>query len=337
MIAARVTILDAAALGRRVASDNAVAQSQRARAIAIVKEAAAGNAGHVAADGGVSWPGLAACLGLPSSEPVTPLACRCPLCGAEAFELHADTILGGYWFSCRHCRRAGDLIELAAAFWQVSLPAAVHQLIMSMAWLPSTEPLEETIRGYVQRYPAYRRRQQDMWQQASHYLRHGGSVTAARLRQQLGLADDIDEDRWRAGPGHLLGALSCRLIEAAFQPHLLLEGSSAGLPANTSAQRVFPGRGWDEALVIPFGDLPLRPCAFLFVGRQGTGVNQVFRRLRMRWREPQPSEAEAGLVGLDLLDKEVSGFVLSLRSTIRSCCSACRFATIAPRSSRCPC
>jgi hypothetical protein len=74
------------------------------------------------------WPQTARLLGLERMDNALPSRGRCPLCQAGRFGVYEDTVQGGAWFSCPDCSRAGDLIELAAAVWGLSLSAALRKL-----------------------------------------------------------------------------------------------------------------------------------------------------------------------------------------------------------------
>jgi hypothetical protein len=73
------------------------------------------------------WPQTARLLGLERMDNALPSRGRCPLCQAGRFSVYEDIVQGGAWFSCPDCSRAGDLIELAAAVWDMSLSTALRK------------------------------------------------------------------------------------------------------------------------------------------------------------------------------------------------------------------
>src|SRR3954447_7107150 len=257
------------------------------------------------------WPQTAALLGLAPAHHALPARTSCPLCGQRRLHAYEDAPCGGAWFCCPDCGRCGDLIELAAAVWGMGLPAALAQLARLGAPLPAEALDPQRVADYVRDYPGYRRRLTALWEGARDWLPRAWSPALARLRLGLGLIDGLGPDRWRQGPGRLLGALPREEVEACFCP--LSTGQGGAHPQryrlNPSRGRVFRGPGWSDVLVIPYYDLPRRIAALTFIGRDGTAADRVFRPQRVLARSGSnqhqsqpPYQVEAGLAGLETLE-----------------------------------
>jgi len=221
-----------------------------------------------------------------------PLRTTCPLCGRHALDLFNDNISGGQWHHCAECRSAGDMIELASASWGCEPGTALARLSEAGVQLPPEcgDPAE--VSAYVDRYPAYRRRMADLWAAAKANLPQSRSSDVGKIRTRHNLKLDVSLQRWRAGPGHLVGSIGWRDVEVAFNP------SSATSSSGMSSYRVFKGKHWGEVLTVPFYDLPDRIRAFMFLGREGRPhLDQVFRRLTLG--QGRADWSEAGLAGIE--------------------------------------
>jgi hypothetical protein len=210
------------------------------------------------------------------------------------------------------------LIELAAAVWGMGLPAALTQLARRGAPLPAETLDPQRVADYVRDYPEYRQRLRALWQRARDWLPRAGAPWLNRLRACLHLVSDLSPERWRDGPGRLLGGLPREEVEACFCQ--LSTGQGGAAPAdryrlNPSRGRVFKGPGWGDVLAVPYQDLPGRLCAFEFIGRDGGPGDRVFRPHRVlarggsnqHARQP-PYRAEAGLAGLETVDDTLPCF-----------------------------
>jgi hypothetical protein len=236
------------------------------------------------------------------------------LCREGRLCIHEDTISGGAWHYCLGCKHYGDLIELAAAVWGVDVSSAV--IMLSKRGIPLLDKSsnaaigEHELENYIESHVQYRQRMHALWQRAKTYLHESQSATLSHLRQFFSLHSMLSLERWRNGPGRLFGALPCGEVELCFCPLATGTGGRRRVQdtyTNPSRARVFRGFGWDEVLVFPYYDLPERICGFLFVGRDGTHKDLVFRRSRLD-SSIVDHVREAGLSGLDCLDMARSRF-----------------------------
>ena len=175
-----------------------------------------------------------------------------------------DAVGGGGWFVCGDCNRYGDMIELAAATWELSIPAAVAKLQRGGLALPDDA---DSIGAYLRQHVQYRVRLTAMWDQAREQIA-APNRKGERLLSTLRLHCRAPQERWADGPGHLIGSLETDQVERAFAPGSMSHADGRNRKANPSANRTFRGKDWRDLLVLPFWDLPGRLCSVLAIGRE---------------------------------------------------------------------
>lgn len=263
----------------------------------------------------LSWPATSRLLGLMLDNEALPARLACPLCQGRRFTAYEDVISAGIWFHCPDCDRAGDLIELAAAVGQMTLPAAVAHLARLNALLPPAALAPERINDYVRDYPSYRQRLTQLWQQAQQDLRQARLSHIPQLCRRLGLSRLLEPHQLSDVVNSLVGALPHDAVEAAFCPCSTGQGGSHAerYRLNPSRGRVFRGPGWSHVLVFPYYALPGRLSAFQFIGRQGEPHDRIFRTERVLTRSGSnqhvakpPHRVEAGLAGLTTIDQAIA-------------------------------
>ncbi len=111
----------------------------------------------------VSWMWLLDVLEVSVPRPVLPALVRCPLCQHGQMTIMQDYLAGGQWFYCRNCGKSGDLIEIAAKAWGLSVTATIIKLTPRGFGLPTDS---DSIRGYLIGHLEYRKRLHRLWQQA---------------------------------------------------------------------------------------------------------------------------------------------------------------------------
>jgi hypothetical protein len=210
----------------------------------------------------VPWLRLADLLDLPVSSQLLPAVTRCPLCTRHRLTIWEDRVCKGQWFHCRDCQKSGDLIQLAAKTWDLSLAATIAKLARN-DFDVSTD--KELVRRYLHDLVERRRRGAVFWKEARHRPFHS-STTAGRLIQELRLSCDVSAERAESGPKRLIGLATVQEVEMLRAVHA---------KAEPSYRRVFQGQHWDDVLVVPFRDLPQRICGFLCVGRNGDLTKDV--------------------------------------------------------------
>lgn len=235
----------------------------------------------------VSWLRLLGQLEIAVPSPVLPaIFLRCPLCKQERLTIMEDHVGRGQWFACGSCGETGDMIELAAKAWGLSITGTIIKLTRRGFDLPIDDA---SIHGYLIGHVEYRKSLVRLWQQAQPYFdRH--NTLLRPLLYDLGLAYDIPPHRWERGPAMILGGLDTLTIEKTFHPYLL-NGTR-----QTSARRTFAGGNWRDVLVFPFYAAPQRIVAYGFIGRQGRMERDyVFRVANIFNSSGGTVQPEAGL------------------------------------------
>ncbi len=226
----------------------------------------------------LDWPLVAQVLNQQTREPALPTYTACPLCDSGAVAIYRDHLVGGAWYHCRTCNSSGDMIELAARIWDLSLEETIAKLAGHGCELPSDA---QSVARYIHDHVDYRKRLMQLWQASRSGLqRRAGDLM--HLEQRFNLRCDVSQDRWADGPGCLLGGIDAEKVERTFAPGVMKHADIKVQRSSPSEHAIFQGPKWREVLVLPFFDLPRRICSFLFAGRAGEyPADFVFRRANM--------------------------------------------------------
>jgi hypothetical protein len=262
----------------------------------------------------VPWPELAAVLDIPLSDSALPARADCPLCGGR-LHVYEDTTKGGAWHHCFDCGSRGDLIELAAACWDVTIEAAVERLYAEGMPLPEESLSEERVARYKKEHALRVREINSFWKASSEFLlKEGRAVCLNHLRTKFRLLNQVSDQRWRSGMGKVIGGVSRHAVESLYCPT-----SFDNYHKYRSEYSVFRGKNWGEVLVVPYHDLPERVSGFFFVGRGGNNADKVFRRTPLGQGGQAPSsQREFGLAGLTLAI-EAKGDVVAVEDPLLMC------------------
>ena len=233
------------------------------------------------------WTEVLNAIGVRVESPSLPCRVQCPKCEGARLTIFEDTISGGTWHYCFDCQQSGDIIELAAAVWEVPVSTAVRRLHNEGVPIPTERVDAATINKYVTSHPEYRARVNGMWHKAAEHLPRASSRTLRALKRKFRLDADIPLARWDAGMGKMVGGIGHLAVEKTFCPKGVIGKRCV------SGGRTFKGRGWADVVVVPYHDLPGRICGFMFVGRHGKKEDRVFRVPNMR--AGNHSLTEAGL------------------------------------------
>lgn len=210
---------------------------------------------------------------------ILPQTVTCPLCASNRLTIYAEELAGGFWHFCFGCRHAGDMIELAAATWQLSIQATMVKLQRLGVPIPPEAVTPDAVECYEIQHLAYRKRINDFWEESRKRLYGSNSRELHQLQKKLGLSCDITEERWNQGPAHLIGASTKFEVEKTFHPKSTGSGSPNS-QRNSSGWRVFRGRRWGDVLVVPYYALPGKLAGFLFIGRDGGPDDLAYKRVR---------------------------------------------------------
>jgi hypothetical protein len=242
----------------------------------------------------VDWQWLLRELGSPVIQSSLPAKTSCPVCHAGVLNVYEDFIASGQWHQCRDCSSTGDLIELAAKSWKLSIPSTIVKLSRLGFDLAYDQ---NAISKYTKQHVEYRQQLSELWRDAASEMENP-SGELQRLIGLFNLRCDVPVARWQAGPGSLLGGTTTEKIERTFAPGVMEHADEKGQRSSPSEHAIFTGPGWRDSLVIPYYDLPDRICGFLFVGREGRYPEDfAFQRANIgpRGNQYRPVVAEAGL------------------------------------------
>ena len=199
---------------------------------------------------------------------------RCPLCEKSRLTIMQDYLVGGQWFHCPDCNESGDMIELAAKAWGLSIEGTIIKLIRRGLDLPTDA---DTVRAYRTEHLEYGKRLDQLWKDSQSHPCHSQTMLRPRLTA-LRLPDELSLERWNAGPVKILGENLCHTIEETLLPGSVTCCGNEQIARCRSARRIFRGSGWHNVLAFPFYTAPHRIVAFGFIGWQGDmNEDYVFR------------------------------------------------------------
>ena len=222
-------------------------------------------------------------LRIPIRSQALPVHTRCPLCNRETLNLFNDNTEGGGWHHCNHCGSSGDMLELACRVWELEPADTLRRLAEEGVNVPDEALNPLAVASYTANNPNYRQQLNELWEAARDNLPNLlQSPHIADMAAQYNLHLEIGSERWRQGPGKLVGAASCTAIEKHLHKGLFKKSK---------------GVAWQDALVVPFYDLPGRIRSFLCLGRQGRiPADQVFYRAPLRPNNQGGDDAGLGFV-----------------------------------------
>jgi hypothetical protein len=239
----------------------------------------------------LSLPAVMEAVGEPLRSPALPAACRCHSCSGR-MHIYEDSITGGHWHYCFGCKAKGDLLELAAARWGLSVESAARKL-HNLGLLRSLDKLP----SYLARALGRRQICEEFWEGCRKRLAGARSPGVTTLRRRLRVESQHSGGRWLDGPGMLLGSSHRKEILRVFTPK--------GVAYN-SGFCVLTGGGWTDVLVARFESLPGRACGFLLAGRECRPQSDfAYRPATMKYG---PTLTEAGLAGLWAYDNAAELF-----------------------------
>lgn len=227
------------------------------------------------------WTKVLAALDVFPEHDWLPSRVRCPVCDGSRLTIYDDTTLSGAWHYCFDCRSAGDMVDLAASAWAVSVETAARNLTRYVAPVDGEPPIE----GYLEKYAAPRRRTHKFWAAVRDHLKTSPSPLVNKLLNKFGLLNmHLSGKRWLDTMGNFIGSCAYHDVERLFRPRCMVGNRCP------SDARLFRGPGWSDVLVIPFHDLPGRICGLCCVGRRGERKDIVYERTMK-----QPLVPEGGL------------------------------------------
>lgn len=239
------------------------------------------------------WTEVLPALGIPVTSHALPATVRCPLCSG-VLGIYEDTISGGEWHYCFTCGSHGDMIELAAGYWRLTIKATVRKLARKVCLIPEARLTLGMLNSYHKYHVERRERINLMYRSARKYLTTRQSDTLRVLKNKFRLSHTLPNDRWKNGPGQMVGAYTKLGIELA-----ICSNADENVTRKNHSY-IFKGRGWNDILVVPHYSLPGRICGFVFAGRNGEKDDILYHRITTGRKVSLDKQKpyEAGLGGL---------------------------------------
>lgn len=235
---------------------------------------------------------------------VLPQTISCPLCNGDQLTLLDDHVLGGTWSNCRACNFAGDLVELAAAVWEIEVPAAISKLDGLGQF--SDLITDDDVVAYMRDHVNYRKRLSTFWDAARLAPMQHATPSVRLLLRKFGLLDASNSPTWPERAGRFIGSSTSKAVEELFSPLSYDDQLRANHDGKSSVRRgggpgkrrMFVGHGWQDVLVVPYFDLPGRICGFLIVGREADPEAGDFIYKRANFGSNREIAREAGVAML---------------------------------------
>lgn len=193
-----------------------------------------------------------------------PAVVNCPLCTKRRLRIYQDSIIGGQWTHCRGCNFSGDVIELAAAAWKLSIRATIKRLDVQGVDVSLGVPLDQSITYYEQEILEPRRRMRDFWELCKQNYANADTAELRDLQRKLGTNVNL-VSLWPDPRKQVLGASTVRELEKWNYPK---QAKNDEMPTPRGGYKRFVGARWGSLLVIPYWSLPGRLSGFLCIGRK---------------------------------------------------------------------
>jgi len=248
----------------------------------------------------IPWNEILTAIGYPCENNYSfPVRTRCPLCDGANLVIYKDNISSGTWHYCFSCGSAGDTIELAAKYWQVPPSVAVRRLAKADCPVPEEQLTVEALTAYTEDYVDYRMRFKAFFKKAGKYLPKANSRVLRSLLTKYRIHSVLSSARIDANLSHMIGAAHYAEVERMFAVNQeRAQNLQTGKVSAFVSKKLFSGftiGKWTDVLVVPFNDLPGRVCNVLFVGRDGTPEDHVYRHLDLKGKNVKGQCREGGL------------------------------------------
>jgi hypothetical protein len=162
------------------------------------------------------------------------------------------------------------MIELLSKAWNLSIPNAVRKARESGVYIAATQSFDALIDDYMANVYERRKEVDAVWERAKSKFSLAESGELRGLQAKIGVRGPYGPD-WSSKGGQFIGAANKAELELFM---------SSKMPRNYSISRnyLFGNKGggkWGDLLVVPFYDLPNRICAFMCIGRNVAGPEDV--------------------------------------------------------------
>lgn len=184
----------------------------------------------------------------------------------------------GAWAYCHKCKFAGDVIDLALAYWvDTDIYTVIQKFLAAGISIPqssSNKVLANQISNHFKYHVERRKRINDFWTKSRISLSLDNNKHLRMLQHKLGIRIAVNSERWNSGPGLFFGGANKVEIEGCFRKDYA-QSLGKSQRESTGCLRVLRGPKWWDAIVIPFYDLPGRIKGLMFYGRNGDFIKDV--------------------------------------------------------------
>jgi len=198
------------------------------------------------------------------------------------------------------------MLSLAAAVWEIPPVDALTRLSYEGIDVPPKLLAPEPAESFSLRV----RRQAKLaqfWEHCRHHLVFEQSDRIRYLRQKLMLVGNIgSQERQLAGPATFFGSCSANRAYRAFR------NATKTQPRSKHKHELFPGKGWDDVLVIPYFAAPGLISGLLFIGREARPADRKFYLA-------QRSEIDSGIAGLPAALEYPTTYTVAVQDPLLMC------------------
>ena len=240
----------------------------------------------------ISWRKILSLLEVTTEAHALPTKVLCPICNSHQLLIFPDNILDGQWHSCKSCGSHGDIIQLAAHCWKLSIPATVKKMIAAGVILPKERSTNDYIQNYKTNHVDLPITLKETLDKSFGNIQAQGVIDISR---KYGWKIEGSSTWRKAGANRLVAGMHYSVLEALFWPNTYKSGSDVPgkYISNPSNSRIFVGRNWGDVLVIPYYDMPGRVCGITIIGRNADPDKDVLYKCTLKNRDVK----EAGLAG----------------------------------------
>lgn len=213
------------------------------------------------------WTALLSALNVQTQTRALPARVVCPLCHRAQLLIFQHFTLDSQWHSCEFCQQSGDLFELAARVWRVTLKMAIIRC-RQLGLINASTLTHDNLAQYVAS-KKLRIKTNEVWRLAKDgQLYHGGG-------QQL-----LRTANWKASPttswretgiSNILGCMDAKQFQEVWSGteedrvnRLQIKGN---VVFNPTTGKLLPGTKWGKILLVPYYDVPHRVVGFQVYGR----------------------------------------------------------------------
>jgi hypothetical protein len=213
------------------------------------------------------WTALLAALNIQVFTKALPARVTCPICRRSQLLIFHHFTLNSQWHSCEFCQQSGDLFELAARVWRISLKNAIIRcrqlrLIADSAFTRDT----------LTEYAACKKTQDKtnlVWRIARNGQLHQGD--GQQLLRTAGWKASPTTSWKDSGISDILGCIDAKKFQTTLSETEETRANRLQMRDNVvfnpTTGKLLPGTKWGKVLLVPYYDVPHRIVGFQVYGR----------------------------------------------------------------------